>query len=396
MKIEERIERDLHSQLSTIVPAEDAWISIQRRVQRHERMSRLHAPLVAVFALLLSGVTLIGLWLAMGRGSTGRPGSTGPIEGSVAPHVSSTLNVAPEGGSSILFAEGSLWVLGYGPAGGDDPEAFRVDRATDSVVASAQLVAGPIWEVGGDGVAFGEGSIWVAGGNGDEAILQRIDTMSNAVVATVPLPSGLAGDVAVGSGAVWVSVMNTHEGTVHLVRVDPQTNEVVSTIPLQGDWAREVFAEGDTVLVRTRVGDASLLSVIDPRTSEVVSKERFTEALGPFAESEGVIWAASNDRFLLIDPATGRQIGESVPLQGVAITPLSSGTSMVSGDGEIWFVGYDPDDVDALPTLHRYDPVAGQVDVSVELENPEPIALALGGEALWVLNYDGSVTRVDI
>jgi hypothetical protein len=396
MKIEERIERDLHSQLSTIAPAEDAWISIQRRVQRHERMSRLHAPLVAVFALLLSGVTLIGLWLAMGRDSTGRPGSTGLIEESVAPHVSSTLNVAPEGGSSILFAEGSLWVLGYGPAGGDDPEAFRVDPATDSVVASAQLVAGPVWEVGGDGIASGEGSIWVAGGNGDDAVLQRIAATSNAVVATVPLAGGLAGDVAVGSGAVWVSVMNTHEGTVHLVRVDPQTNEVVSTIALQGDWAREVFAKGDTVLVRTRVGEASVLSVIDPMTSEVVTKERFTEVLGPFAEYEGVIWAASNDRFLRIDPATGRRIGEPVPLQGVAITPLSSGTSMVSGDGEIWFVGYDPDDVDALPTLHRYDPVAGKVDVSVELENPEPIALALGGEALWVLNYDGSVTRVDI
>ena len=396
MKIEERIERDLHSQLSTIVPAEDAWIFIQRRVQRHERMSRLHGPLVAVFALLLSGVTLIGLWLAMGRGSTGRPGSTGPIEGSVAPRVSLTLNVAPEGGSSILFAEGSLWVLGYGPAGGDDPEAFRVDPATDSVVASAQLVAGPVWEVGGDGVAFGEGSIWVAGGNGDEAILQRIDAMSNAVVARVPLPGGLAGDVAVGTGAVWVSVMNTHDGTVHLLRVDPQTNEVVSTIPLQGDWAREVFAEGETVLVRTRVGDASLLSAIDPMTSEVVTKERFTEVLGPFAESEGVIWAASNDRFLRIDPATGRQIGEPVQLQGVAITPLNSGTSMVSDGGGIWFVGYDPDEVDASPTLHRYDPDAGQVDVSVELENPEPIALALGAEALWVLNYDGSVTRVDI
>jgi hypothetical protein len=396
MKIEERIERDLHSQLSTIVPAEDAWISIQRRVQRHERMSRLHAPLVAVFALLLSGVTLIGLWLAMGRDSTGRPGSTGPIKESVAPHVSSTLNVAPEGGSSILFAEGSLWVLGYGPAGGDDPEAFRVDPATDSVVASAQLVAGPVWEVGGDGIASGEGSIWVAGGNGDDAVLQRIAATSNAVVATVPLAGGLAGDVAVGSGAVWVSVMNTHEGTVHLVRVDPQTNEVVSTIALQGDWAREVFAKGATVLVRTRVGEASVLSVIDPMTSEVVTKERFTEVLGPFAEYEGVIWAASNDRFLRLDPATGRQIGEPVPLQGVAISPLNSGASMVSAEGGIWFVGYDPESLDASPTLQRYDLTSAQVDVSLELEDPEPIALAFGKHAVWVLNYDGSVTRVDL
>jgi DNA-binding beta-propeller fold protein YncE len=396
MKIEQRIKRDLHSQLSTIVPAEDAWISIQRRVQRHERMSRLHAPLVAVFALLLSGVTLIILWLAMGRGSTGRPGSTGPLETSIAPHVSSTLNVAPEGGSSILFAEGSLWVLGYGPAGGDDPEAFRVDPATNSVVASTQLVAGPVWEVGGDGIASGEGSIWVGGGNGEDAVLQRIDPTSNAVVATVPLVGGLAGDVAVGSGAVWVSVMNTHDGTVHVARVDPRTNEVVSTIPLQGDWAREVFAEGETVIVHTRAGDASLLSVIDPMTNEVVTKERFTEVLGPFAESEGVIWAASNDRFLRIDPATGRQIGEPVPLQGVAITPLNSGTSMISDGGGIWFVGYDPDEANALPTLHRYDPDVEQVDVSVELKKPEPIALGIGGEALWVLNYDGSVTRVDL
>jgi hypothetical protein len=396
MKIEERIKRELRGQLSTIVAAEDAWDSIQRRVQWHERVSRLHAPLVAVFAFLLSGITLIGLWLAIGRMPTGRQGSTGPIETSVAPRVSSTLNVAPKGGSSILFAEGSVWVTGYGPAGGDDPEAFRVDPATDSVIATIQLNVGPTWEVGGDGIAWGEGSIWVAGGNGDEAVLQRIDPTSNAVVGTVSLGGGLAGDVAVGSGAVWVSVMNTHEGTVHLVRVNPQTNEVVSTIPLEGDWAREVFIGGDSVLVRTRVGDASLLSVIDPITSEVATKQRFTEELGPFGESEGVIWAASNDRFLRIDPATGRQIGEAVPLQGVAISPLNSGTSMVSGGGGIWFVGYDRDTLVVSPTLHRYDFTNAQVDVSLGLEHPEPIALAFGGHAVWVLNYDGSVTRVDL
>jgi hypothetical protein len=69
---------------------------------------------------------------------------------------------------------------------------------------------------------------------------------------------------------------------------------------------------------------------------------------------------------------------------------------MVSAEGGIWFVGYDPESLDASPTLQRYDLTSAQVDVSLELEDPEPIALAFGKHAVWVLNYDGSVTRVDL
>jgi hypothetical protein len=45
--------------------------------------------------------------------------------------------------------------------------------------------------------------------------------------------------------------------------------------------------------------------------------------------------------------------------------------------------------------LARLDPVLGTVDVTVHLNRkPVPTAIAVAPDSIWVLTYDGALTRV--
>ena len=59
----------------------------------------------------------------------------------------------------------------------------------------------------------------------------RIDPGANTLAATIKV-SGIAADVAVGAGAVWVLALSLdpNSGAGTLVRIDPATNRVVGTL----------------------------------------------------------------------------------------------------------------------------------------------------------------------
>ena len=78
---------------------------------------------------------------------------------------------------------------------------------------------------GPTGIAFGEGSVWVA--NSLDGTVSRIDPATNRVTALIPVGEGPDG-IAVGSGAVWVS----GEFSEAIARIDPVENRVVERIPI--------------------------------------------------------------------------------------------------------------------------------------------------------------------
>ena len=78
---------------------------------------------------------------------------------------------------------------------------------------------------GPTGIAFGDGSVWVA--NSLDGTVSRIDPATNRVTATIPVGEGPDG-IAVGSGAVWVS----GEFSEAIARIDPAENRVVERIPI--------------------------------------------------------------------------------------------------------------------------------------------------------------------
>jgi YVTN family beta-propeller protein len=74
---------------------------------------------------------------------------------------------------------------------------WQLDAGTSQVVRRIQVGKDP------RGIAFGEGSIWVA--NTGDGTVSRIDATSGRVVDTIEV-GGSPQSVAVGEGGVWVTV----------------------------------------------------------------------------------------------------------------------------------------------------------------------------------------------
>jgi YVTN family beta-propeller protein len=203
----------------------------------------------------------------------------------------------PEGShpGDVVLAEGSIWVANNG-----DGTVLRIDPATREVIASIEVGAemsidnalrlaagdGAVWVItlfgrhglhridpvsntvtgrvedvgdGAVGIAYGEGSVWVAGVH--DGTVNRVDPSTLQVIASTPVGNRPVA-LAVGEGAVWVGKLGN--GTVD--RIDPATNRVVASFPVGGEPAGLVAAYG-SIWVLNR-GDNSVAR-IDPHADEV-------------------------------------------------------------------------------------------------------------------------------
>ena len=113
---------------------------------------------------------------------------------------------SPNSGVGLVADFGSVWV-----AGTRDEELYRIDPATNQIIATIDLHSRPV------SLASGEGSVWVRQSGGT---VQRIDGNSGKLLATIATEAAdNYGDIVVGGGFVWI---NSH--TVPLVQIDPRTN----------------------------------------------------------------------------------------------------------------------------------------------------------------------------
>ncbi len=295
--------------------------------------------------------------------------------------------VGPNGQTSaVAYGAGSVWVTYYADDGG---HVVRLDPATGKILDNIQVDASPTWETGGGGLAFGDGSIWLSGASSSGSLLARIDPSTDKVVAEIPLGDGSGADVAIDASVVWVmSFGKDGAGPMRVDRIDPETNQVVATISLAQDYGHYIFAEGGVIVAQMNettsdvVGD-TVLDFIDPATNTVIR----TEPLRGYAwlgAGGGRLWLATDRTLEALDPGTGEVAATySVPNTGGALTV---------GEGGVWFLNPTHRD-----SIHRLNPDTGVVDLSVDLpDQTGPIAMALLPGAVWVLNYEGSITRVAI
>jgi YVTN family beta-propeller protein len=183
--------------------------------------------------------------------------------------------------ASIAAGEGGIWLL-------TDAKGVlsRIDPDTNRVVATIRLKPYSY------AAMAGYGAIWVT--NTGKALtretgsVQRIDPKTNTVVATIPVrvqPRFLA----VGAGAVWV--LNQGDGSV--TRVDPKTNQVMATIEVGVPGPGGDIAAGDgAVWVRA---SKVLLSVIDPKTNQVVKRYGPAQGSGAVRAGNGKVWVSAHD-----------------------------------------------------------------------------------------------------
>ncbi len=315
--------------------------------------------------------------------------------------VASTTTVGPDGAvRSVVYGEGAVWVAVTGEPAGPGT-VLRIDPETDEIVASIPVDAVPGWEVGGAGMTIGAGSVWVTGSVedpsdppiGTDAVLARIDPASNEV-STIPLGGGTGGDVVVDENGVWVAVGDEEQG--ELVRVDPSTNEIVARIPIPYKAEpyqdlRGVLAVDGVILVSqlTFENGESAITAVDAVTNQVLGTSVLS--IGALVAWNGEVWTDNGYELVRIDPRTGQLLGEAMQLPDALAAGL-----LVTEDRGLWFLGYNGRTGEGPRTLSLFDPQTGGVQTFVDVPGIAPNAMAVGPSSVWVLDYHGTLTRIQL
>ena len=176
--------------------------------------------------------------------STGRSRGSIPTTSTVVQRI----NVG-NGPVGIAYAEGSIWVANTG-----DSTITKIDADSGKPTRTLPIAATEL--------AFGAGTLWATESAASQ--VARIDPTTGNIVQTIHVGNGPAG-IAFGRGAAWVA--NSLDGTVS--RIDPSTNQVAAVTPT-GNGPVAIAVGSGLVWVSNRFGGT--LAVIDPRTNQVTRR----------------------------------------------------------------------------------------------------------------------------
>jgi serine/threonine protein kinase len=312
----------------------------------------------AVAALVM--VVVIAVVLSAGRSSThkvGEPGASSAVPGS-ALGIESTSDRTRlkarigKSADAVAVGRGSVWV-----ADRTDNVVVRLDETTGREQARISIAGGPRGVAVDDSVP----GVWVMTG----LSVWGIDPVTNEVNKTIPLQAH-ATDIAVGEGAVWVSVTRLNEG---LVRVDPATGATRNIASLSGNLGGAGLAVGGGAVWVIGPSSPAIASVvkIDASTTEVEEPILLRTPAAAITFGDGAVWVlAPNGALSRIDPRTD---------QAEVVVDSGSGVSgLAAGKGSVW--------VTAGHTLIRVDAQAGKVTVTIDLK-ARVTAVAVGAQAVW-------------
>ena len=165
-------------------------------------------------------------------------------------------------------------------------------------------------------IAVGEGAVWVsvpAQEAGESDLVVRIDPSTNAIVARIPVPPGVS-DIAAGEGGVWVTTALRPAGE----RLELQTLRI-DLLRTSRDQSSETSADGSPS-VRATCGrcpgsddKTSVLVKIDPRTETIISREPLGAVVGDVVVGDGFVWLTtvlgpSHETVIQVDAATNRVV----------------------------------------------------------------------------------------
>jgi DNA-binding beta-propeller fold protein YncE len=385
--------RDLDERFRALreASAPDLWPDIQRRapMARGPRAATRWIAAAAAFALAGAGLFLVARAFRTDRPPT-RPASAPPE-----PVVKGTTDIP--GAYAVVTGEGSVWVGAMSLDGSCEGTIHRIDPATGGTTATIPVRGVASWD---GSIDVGPDGVWVAGdlcGPDRElgALLQRIDPATDEVDLVVDLGAGSVGEVAATGGSAWVSVFREPE-RMEVVRVDAATGQIEATTRLGTSYARQLLAAEGAVWAVERREEASpegsgVLVKIDPVTNEVVASPG--QLIHPPEVWNGALWARRRCEIVQIDGATARITGDPLSTRCMNSPVLES--ILRSGAGGLWF--FETGTSEPPPRLVRLNPATGEVDVRVDGSKLlTPIDFAVTDSAIWIVNYEGSLTRVDL
>jgi TolB protein len=252
-------------------------------------------------------------------------------------------------------------------------------------------------------IAVGAGAIWVSvndfSEDGPEThAVVRVDPSTNEIVATVPV--GTVGNVAIGSDAVW-TIDSIDRPQDSVIRIDPATNQVIETIPI-GPNAFDIAVDGSSVWVTRDLdgrGRSGEVIRIDPATNEVVARIPVDGRIRDVVVGEGGVWVVDSTSTLRRGPALVHIDPETNEV--VATIPGLASLNVATGGGLVWIQGWlstiDPSvgtGSEDRPVVLRIDPATGQF-----VGDPIPMAFfhpfAVWEGSIWFVGEDGAVARLD-
>lgn len=371
-EIGDRLERSLRGIEPPAAPVDPV-------IRRARSLRRRHQTIGVLIAAVCTVALVVPLALLWPLGARHEGSETGPAARPSRLAVSARIPIAP-GLTDVATGFGGVWVTG-------GEGVVHVDPATGEVVADIRVPG-----TGDYGrIAMGQGSVWVTAPelrpDGSRGNLVRIDPATDEVTATVHIGGPIQG-LAVGNGSVWVTVPDATASTVY--RVDASTGRVADTVRVGEGAGPVVFAEGSLWVIHEWAGGS--VDRIDPATGDVVDE---LDVPNVQAAGAGSLWGASGDAVLRFDPESGDLLAR-IPIPRAQQVAFDGSTVWVlvsprSSDPEL----FEP--IAGTAAVVRIDPATDRVmGDPVTLEDLQPLALTADEHRAWVVDYyDGFLSRIE-
>ena len=323
-------------------------------------------PRFAVLAglAMVAVVGVVGVLALAGGGSDdgddGDGGSTdGPREGRLSPVALAAVKLSP-GADGVAVGEGFVWV-----ADKDANTVSRIDPRTRRKVGETRVGTEP------DSIAVGEGAVWVTNTGSDD--VSRIDPES---FDERRFPAGRAPEgIVVGKGAVWVA--NQEAGTV--TRIDPGGGEARTTSVGRAPIQLAMAPNGIWVTLSGGGAVARLEAETGNRVGDPV---RIGGKPRGIAVGGGLLWVSSPtvNEIVVIDPSSSRVLER--------IEVADDPREVRAGEGGIWVTSAGTSEVTAI------DPGSREVAGTVKVRG-KPYGLGVGEGLVWAAGLDnGLITPI--
>jgi peptide/nickel transport system substrate-binding protein len=246
---------------------------------------------------------------------------------------------------------------------------WRIDPGTHRVVRMIPVGSGPA------GLAFGDGSVWVA--NTFDGTVTRINARTGTVIRTIPV-GGQAGQLAWGAGAVWVT--DAADGTVS--RIDPATGAVTDTIHVGNGPAGVAFGDGSVWAVNSLDGTVTR---INPATRAVTHTIQVGSGAAGIAAGAGAVWVTNEFAGTVsrIDPATNGVVKR--------VAAGNRPVGIAAAGGLVWFSVRPPGTGHRGGTLVLLTRHAGSVDPATAVDPASVTSLFMTNDGLTAFQRVGGL-----
>jgi len=193
--------------------------------------------------------------------------------------------------SGLAYGFGSIWIPSCG-----SHSVIRVDPATGKKLA--EIAGDPANSEGG--ITVGADSVWMVT---KPSTLVRINPKTNAISATIQLPSGSENPLF-SDNFVWISSFEHDQ----LLKVDPVSGTIIATIPV-GPKPRFLTAGSGSIWTLNQ-GDGTI-SRVDPKAGKVVATIScgIPGSGGEITYGAGSVWATMFDFPLTeVDPKSNKVV----------------------------------------------------------------------------------------